>query len=94
MGRRTTFVRARMLRAHVEAADGIRFRPGSDAWLLRRRQPVLAFHRDPARAAVEERLRRHPATRVVHLPGAGHWLRQERPDQLETVLERWLAAVG
>ncbi|MFC0531509.1 alpha/beta fold hydrolase [Phytohabitans kaempferiae] len=85
------FVRARMLRAHMAAAGGIRFRPGSDAWLARRRQPVLAFHRDPERAAVEQHLRQHPATRVIHVSGTGHWLHQERPDLVSRELERWFA---
>ncbi|WP_329110628.1 alpha/beta hydrolase [Micromonospora sp. NBC_01699] len=84
------FVRARMLRAHMEATDGMRFRPGSDAWLTRRRQPVLALHRDRARAEVEEQLRQHRASRVICLPEAGHWLHHERPDLWKQVVQPWL----
>ena len=86
-------VRARTLRAHFCAPDGLRFRPGSDAWLLRRRQPVLAFHRDPDRASVEERLARHPASRVIRIPDSGHWPHQEWPERFLRIVESWLAGL-
>jgi pimeloyl-ACP methyl ester carboxylesterase len=73
------FVVARSMRANLFAPSSIRFRPAADELLARRSHPVLAFHRDPARATLERSLRRHPASRVVDVPGVGHWIHQEHP---------------
>jgi pimeloyl-ACP methyl ester carboxylesterase len=87
------FVVARSLRANLSAPGSIRFRPAADALLPRRRQPVLAFHRDPARAALERSLAAHPATRVVDVLDSGHWIHQEHPELVSGEIERWLGDV-
>lgn len=84
------FVVARSMRANLFAPSSIRFRPAADELLARRSQPVLAFHRDPARAALERSLRRHPASRVVDVPGVGHWIHQEHPQLVGDEAGRWL----
>jgi pimeloyl-ACP methyl ester carboxylesterase len=84
------FVVARSMRANLFAPSSIRFRPATDELLGRRNQPVLAFHRDPARAALERSLRRHPASRVVEVPGVGHWIHQEHPQLVGDEIARWL----
>jgi pimeloyl-ACP methyl ester carboxylesterase len=78
------------MRANLFAPSSIRFRPAADELLARRSQPVLAFHRDPARAALERSLRRHPASRVVDVPGVGHWIHQEHPQLVGDEAGRWL----
>jgi len=85
------FVVARSMRANLFAPSSIRFRPAADDLLTRRHQPVLAFHRDPARAALERSLRRHPASRVVDVPDVGHWIHQEHPQLVGDEVDRWLA---
>lgn len=85
------FVVARSMRANLFAPRSIRFRPAADELLARRHQPVLAFHRDPARAALERSHLRHPASRVVDVPGAGHWIHQEHPQLVGDEAGPWLA---
>ena len=85
------FVVARSMHANLFAPSSIRFRPAADELLARRCQPVLAFHRDPARAALERSLCRHPASRVVDAPGVGHWIHQEHPQLVGDETGRFLA---
>jgi pimeloyl-ACP methyl ester carboxylesterase len=85
------FVVARSMHANLFAPSSIRFRPATDELLARRHQPVLAFHRDPARAALERAHLRHPASRVVDVPGVGHWIHQEHPQLVGDEAGPWLA---
>ena len=91
IARMRPFVVAHSLRANLDGP--LRFRPAADALLARRPQPVLAFHRNRDRAAVERAVRAHPASAVVDVDGCGHWIHQERPGLVERELEAWLAAL-
>lgn len=84
------FVVARSMRANLSAPSSIRFRPAADELLAGRRQPVLAFHRDPLRAELERSVCGHPASCVVEVPGAGHWIHQELPQLINDRIDRWL----
>jgi pimeloyl-ACP methyl ester carboxylesterase len=85
---------AATLRAILADPRSIRFRAAAGTLLARRLQPVLSFHRDPERALLERRLAVNPASRAIAVPGAGHWLHQERPDLIEAQTERWLDGLG
>ncbi|HEX2312682.1 MAG TPA: alpha/beta fold hydrolase [Thermomonospora sp.] len=65
-------------------------RPASDAYLARRACPVLTCRADAEAAAWERGLPTHPASRVLHWPGAGHRLHEERPAEFLHVVEKWL----
>ncbi len=68
-------------------------RSGSEPHLRRVKQPVLSFYVDPARAAIAADVFTHPHSRTVCFEGSGHWLHQERPAEVNAVIETWLAAL-
>jgi len=62
--------------------------------LLRRRGcPVLSIFTDPARSAADEALFADPRSRSVPWEGVGHSLHQERPDDLNRLVDAWLASL-
>ncbi|MER6504405.1 alpha/beta hydrolase [Streptomyces sp. NPDC001455] len=65
-------------------------RSGADEYLRRRRCPVLTIHTHPAQAAWEETTFADPRSRSLHWPEAGHWLHQERADDFNDLVLRWL----
>ncbi|MEU5878291.1 alpha/beta hydrolase [Spirillospora sp. NPDC047279] len=65
-------------------------RPESEAYLAGRDCPVLACWADPARAAWEAEQFKHPASRAVSWPAAGHRLHEERPAEFLLVVKKWL----
>ncbi|MER6947739.1 alpha/beta fold hydrolase [Nonomuraea sp. NPDC000554] len=67
-------------------------RPVSDDYLARRRCPVLSFWFDPAQAAWEAGLVKHPESRVVCWEGSSHRLHEERPAEFVNVVGRWVRA--
>ncbi|WP_326836867.1 alpha/beta hydrolase [Amycolatopsis rhabdoformis] len=71
-------------------AGSFHFRPDTDAYLARRRAPLLAFYRNEIRAAAGREFARGEADRVLTYPGAGHWLHQEQPDRFTADVEQWL----
>ncbi|MEV0405893.1 alpha/beta hydrolase [Actinoallomurus sp. NPDC050550] len=74
--------------------DGsIGVRPASDDYLARRGCPVLTFRFDPAQAAWEESLFKHPDSTTVTWPGSGHRLHEERPREFLLVMNRWIKGV-
>ncbi len=66
----------------------------SAPYLGRLERPVLSFFVDPARAAVAERVFRHPGSATVCFEGSGHWLHQERPEEVNAIIEDWIAGIG
>jgi pimeloyl-ACP methyl ester carboxylesterase len=71
--------------------DQIGVRPAADDYLSRRDCPVLSFWADPAQAAWEQGLFKHPASTAVSWPGSGHRLHEERPAEFLLVVTNWLA---
>jgi pimeloyl-ACP methyl ester carboxylesterase len=65
----------------------------SAPYLARRTCPVLALYADPTRAAVEAALLADPGSRVVSFEGSGHWLHQERPTEVNYIIDNWLAGL-
>jgi pimeloyl-ACP methyl ester carboxylesterase len=74
-------------------ADGIARRPASDAYLSRRRCPVLAVHSSRRFSDYEQSTFSDPRSRAVDWTGPGHWLQVERPAELATVLVDWVSDV-
>ena len=92
IARTPAFVVTRSLRQNLDAPSSIRFLEAADPLLARRRQPVLALHRNPHRAALE-RSHALPSTRVVDVPHGGHWIHQEHPELVDRELEAWLTTL-
>jgi pimeloyl-ACP methyl ester carboxylesterase len=83
-----------VLRGMYFAPDQFGLRPQTEAFLTRRRQPALAFHRDAELAAWESGLATSSRDAVVHWPGTGHWLQQERATDFNRELARWVGALS
>jgi pimeloyl-ACP methyl ester carboxylesterase len=65
----------------------------SAPYLARRTCPVLAFYADPSRAAAESALFDDDRSRVVTFEGSGHWLHQERPAEVNAIIDSWFASL-
>jgi pimeloyl-ACP methyl ester carboxylesterase len=61
--------------------------------LGRRRCPVLSVFTDPGRSAADQALFTDPRSRSVVWEGVGHSLHQERPDDLNRLVDAWLASL-
>ena len=61
--------------------------------LADRRVPVLAIHIGPERADWERELLHGELSRSVSLDGAGHWVHQERPADVNALIGNWIAEV-
>ncbi len=68
-------------------------RATSEPYLARVRCPVLSFYVDPARAALADKVF-PPPSKTVCLEAAGHWLHQERPAEVNGIIDTWLAGLG
>lgn len=90
---RPAWVRAQTFRHSAFGPSSLRFRPQAEPVLRRRRRPVLAFHRHPARAEVERLCLPGEHSRIVQHPHAGHFIHQEQPDEVNDTLMQWLAAL-
>jgi pimeloyl-ACP methyl ester carboxylesterase len=55
---------------------------------------VLTFWTDPAQAAWESDLFKHPASRTVCWQGSGHRLHEERPAEFTLVVNQWLKEIS
>jgi len=66
----------------------------SAPYLSRRCCPVLALYADPARGVAETALFDDPRSRVVTFEGSGHWLHQERPVEVNHLIDTWLRELG
>jgi pimeloyl-ACP methyl ester carboxylesterase len=71
--------------------EGMALESVSAPYLARRTCPVLALYADPARAVVEANLLTDSRSRVVSFEGSGHWLHQERPAEVNHIIDTWLA---
>jgi pimeloyl-ACP methyl ester carboxylesterase len=69
-------------------------RSNSAPYLRRATQPVLSLYVDPARAAVAEQVFTVAGSRSVCFEGAGHWLHQERPEEINSLIDTWLASLS
>lgn len=78
----------------VTLMRGIARESVSRPYLLRRTCPVLALHANPAQAAIEAPLLTDSRSRVVTFEGSGHWLHQERPREVNYIIDTWLAALA
>jgi pimeloyl-ACP methyl ester carboxylesterase len=68
-------------------------RSNSEPYLRQLTQPVLSLYVDPARAAVAEQVFTAAGSRTVCFEGAGHWLHQERPEEVNSLIDTWLAGL-
>lgn len=66
----------------------------SAPYLAQRKCPVLAMYVDPARAPVEEALFADSRSRVVTFEGSGHWIHQDRPQEVNHIIDAWLATLA
>ncbi|MBO1414731.1 alpha/beta fold hydrolase [Streptomyces sp. FH025] len=85
-----------VMRSTLEAflkEGSVATRSGADEYLRRRRCPVLTVHTHPAQAAWEESTFADPRSRSLSWPEAGHWLHQERADDFNDLVLRWLAGL-
>ncbi|MDT0322442.1 alpha/beta fold hydrolase [Streptomyces millisiae] len=71
------------------APDAFGLRPATEAYLRRRRCPVLAVHDSPAAAAWERTTLPDARSRVVRWEGVGHYLHEERPAELAALVRDW-----
>lgn len=65
-------------------------RPESEAYLAARNCPVLTCWADESAAAWENGLHKHPASKAVAWPAAGHRLHEERPAEFLLLVQNWL----
>jgi pimeloyl-ACP methyl ester carboxylesterase len=76
-----------------EGPDALGYHGTAAPYLSRRGCPVLAFYVDAGRAATEAGLFADDRSKVVAWEGSGHWLHQERPDELNHLVTAWLATL-
>jgi pimeloyl-ACP methyl ester carboxylesterase len=65
-------------------------RSNSEPYLARIQCPVLSFYVDPVRAAVATAVFIRPPSRTICFEGSGHWLHQERPAEVNALIDAWL----
>jgi len=65
-------------------------RPETDDYVARRACPVLVNWAEPERVTWETELFKHPASKAIAWPGAGHRLHEERPAEFLHVVKNWL----
>lgn len=93
--RRVAAMEPHVLRQTLLAqVSGMALRSQSEPYLRRRACPVLSFHADPQRAALELAVVADARSHVVSWEGAGRWLHQERPAELNALASDWLASLG
>lgn len=66
----------------------------STPYLQQRKCPVLALYADSGRAAIEAALLSDGRSRVVTFEGSGHWLHQERPTEVNHLIDSWLTSLS
>lgn len=64
--------------------QGIALESTSKSLLSRRMCPVLTFYADPDRAPIEASLLIDKQSEIVCFEGSGHWLHQERPNEVNS----------
>ena len=78
------------LRSIYVGPDQFGVRPATDAYLSRRRCPVLTVAADADRCSWEEETFSGQHSRLVVMHGLGHWLHQEQPDEFNRLVMDWL----
>jgi len=93
--RRVASLEPHVLRQSLMAqVSGMATRSASEPFLRRRRCPVLSFHSNPDRGALESTLFADDRSHVVTWEGSGHWLQQERSAEFNAMVRTWLASLG
>jgi pimeloyl-ACP methyl ester carboxylesterase len=67
-------------------------RANSEPYLRRIGCPTLSFFMDPTRCSIDAEVF-PPPSRSVCFEGSGHWLHQERPAEVNSIIDTWLAAL-
>jgi pimeloyl-ACP methyl ester carboxylesterase len=67
-------------------------RANSEPYLRRIGCPVLSFFMDPGRSSIADEVF-SPPSRSVCFEGSGHWLHQERPAEVNLIMDSWLAGL-
>ena len=80
----------RSLRSIYDGPDQIGRRPASDAYLSRRRCPVLTVTADADRGSWEEEIFSDDHSCLVVIEGFGHWPHQEQPDEFNQLVLDWI----
>jgi pimeloyl-ACP methyl ester carboxylesterase len=75
------------------APDAFGSRPATRAYLARRDCPVLSVYATPRAADFERGTLTHPASRVEVWEDCGHYLHEERPKDLVSLVQEWAAAL-
>ncbi|GAB2591137.1 alpha/beta hydrolase [Streptomyces capparidis] len=75
------------------AADAFGARPAAREYLARRRCPVLAVYSTRAAAEWERAGLAHPRSRVEVWEDCGHYLHEERPEELVELVDGWLGTL-
>jgi len=78
---------------NIHREDSISFRSASMPFLAQRSCPVLSVWADDRNPVVETPTFADPRSKAIAFPGSGHWLHQERPAELNTVIDAWLDAL-
>jgi pimeloyl-ACP methyl ester carboxylesterase len=92
--RRVAGVPPHVLRQAFEGiVKGMALISNSGPYLQRRSCAVLSFYADPKRVAVEMPLFNDARSRAIGWEGAGHWLHQERPDEFNALVAKWIASL-
>ncbi len=71
-------------------ADQVGMGPQSEAFCRRLRQPFYHLCRDDAQAAKMRPWFSHPKSKVDVWKNAGHWIMQDRPDDVNAALTAWI----
>jgi pimeloyl-ACP methyl ester carboxylesterase len=66
----------------------------SKPYLARIECPVLSLYVDPFNAAIATTVFRGPESKTVCFEGSGHWLHQERPAEVNAVIDAWIAGLS
>ncbi len=67
-------------------------RANSEPYLRRIGCPILSFFMDPIRCSIADEVFA-PPSKSVCFEGSGHWLHQERPTEVNWIIDTWLAGL-
>jgi pimeloyl-ACP methyl ester carboxylesterase len=82
----------KMVMGTIGGSEPYTLRSNSEPYLAQLRRPLLSLHAQPAPAAVSLGLF-PPPSKTVCFEGSGHWLHQERPIEVNTVIADWLVGL-
>jgi pimeloyl-ACP methyl ester carboxylesterase len=92
LGTPNDVIRQTFTRAYL-AEDQICLRPAATRYFANRICPVLAIYRikRSESAGWEQSIAKTPLDEV-HVLESGHWIHQERPDEVNAIIRRWMTA--